>query len=134
MTRVKEFLKKSGPQYFSTVGLDGRPKVRPFQYMLEKEGRLYFCTSNKKNVFSEIRKNPWVEICTMGENFSWIRLSGKVRFADDRDIKAAIQDSNELVKSLYKTPDNPDFEIFYLEDARAVIADFSGSPPEVIEW
>ena len=33
------------------------------------------------------------------------------------------------VKSLNKTPDNPIFEVFYLEDAHGVIADFSGNPP-----
>ncbi len=32
--------------------------------------------------------------------------------------------------AIYKTPDNPDFEVFFLDDAAATIADFSGEPPK----
>jgi uncharacterized pyridoxamine 5'-phosphate oxidase family protein len=45
-------------------------------------------------------------------------------------VKTTIIEHNPLVKSIYKTPDNPIFEIFYLDDAKAVIADFSGQPPK----
>ena len=50
MKEVVQFLKDNTVQYFATVGLDGRPKARPFQFMLENEGKLYFCTSNEKEV------------------------------------------------------------------------------------
>ncbi len=131
MSTVIDFLCKSNVQYFATVGIDGRPKVRPFQFMLENAGKLYFCTSNKKNVYQEILSQPYVELCASGENHSWLRLSGKAVFTEDRAIKAKIQDSNALVKSLYETPENPAFEIFYLDEAVAVISDFSGNPPVI---
>lgn len=130
MHPVSEFLKKSQIQYFATVGTDGKPKVRPFQFMLETDGKLYFCTSNRKPVFQEMTRTPFVELCASGENFSWLRLNGKAVFSKDQSLKAMIQDSSPLVKSIYKTPDNPDFEIFYLEGATATIADFSGNPPK----
>ena len=117
-------------QYFATIGLDGKPKVRPFQFMLEQDGKLYFCTANTKDVFKEMKANPYVEICASGENFSWMRLSGKVVFSSNIQIKELILDKNELVKSIYQTADNPSFELFYLENAEAVIRDFSGKPPE----
>ena len=37
---------------------------------------------------------------------------------------------NPIVKSQYQTADNPIFEVFYLAEAHAVIADFSGNPPK----
>ena len=37
--------------------------------------------------------------------------------------------SNPIVKGQYNSADNPIFEVFYLKDAHAVIADFSGNPP-----
>jgi len=46
------------------------------------------------------------------------------------NIKAEVIEHSPLVKSIYKTPDNPTFEIFYLENAKAIIADFSGQPPK----
>lgn len=133
MSVVTDFLKKSQVQYLATTGADGKPKVRPFQFMLEEGGRLYFCTSNKKPVYAEMTRNPWVEFCASGDAFSWLRLSGKASFSADRALKARIQDQSPLVKSIYKSPDNPDFEIFYLSEAQAVIADFSGNPPETIK-
>lgn len=129
MSTVTDFLVKSQVQYLATVGVDGRPKVRPFQFMFEDGGKLYFCTSNRKPVFQELRKQPYVEFCASGENFSWMRLSGKVVFSKDLTLKARVQEVSPIVKSIYKTPDNPTFELFYLAEAVAVIADFSGNPP-----
>jgi len=126
---VTDFLIKSQVQYLATIGLDDRPKVRPFQFMLEDGGRLYFCTSNQKPVFKEMQEHPYVEFCASGENFSWLRLNGKVVFSKDLGLKGRIQDASPIVKSIYKTPDNPAFEIFYLDAATATIADFSGNPP-----
>lgn len=129
MKTVTDFLVKSQAQHFATIGLDDRPKVRPFQFMLEDAGKLYFCTSAQKQVFKEMQAHPYVELCASGENFSWLRLSGKVRFSEDLGLKAKIMEASPLVKSIYHTPENPVFAIFYLEDAEATISDFSGAPP-----
>jgi uncharacterized pyridoxamine 5'-phosphate oxidase family protein len=133
MSVVADYLKKSGVQYFATVGLDGRPKVRPFQFMMEEGGRIYYCTSNRKPVFAEMRKQPCVEISACAEDSSWIRLAGKAVFEGDLGLKARVQEASPLVKSIYKTPDNPDFEVFYLAEAEATIADFSGNPPRTVK-
>lgn len=37
---------------------------------------------------------------------------------------------NPIVLGQYGTAGNPMFEVFYLEGAKAVIADFSGNPPK----
>ena len=101
--------------------------------MLEDSGRLFFCTSNQKPVFKEIRKQPYVEFCASGENFSWLRLSGKVVFSKDLKLKAKVQEASPIVKSIYKTPENPVFELFYLDEAVATIADFSGKLPQTFK-
>lgn len=130
MNEIVKFLSENPVQYFATIGLDGKPKVRPFQFMIEKDGKLYFCTNNKKDVFAQLQKCPYVEITTSSTKFEWIRLCGKVVFTDDIEIKKAIIEKSGLVKSIYKTAENPIFEIFYLVDAKAVIADFSGNTPK----
>jgi uncharacterized pyridoxamine 5'-phosphate oxidase family protein len=133
MSAASDFLKASQVQYFSTLGLDGKPKVRPFQFQFEEGGKHWFCTSNKKEVYRELRAHPEVEVCAMGEGSAWIRLAGRAVFVDDLAVKARIQDGSPLVKSIYKTPGNPDFEAFYLEGAVATIADFSGNPPRTFK-
>lgn len=130
MNEVVKFLEKNPVQYLATVGEDSKPKVRPFMFNLERDGKLYFCTSNQKPVYKQIKKVPYVEVTTASPEFAWIRLSGKVVFSDDMEIKKAIIEGNEIVKSQYQKADNPTFEIFYIEEAKAVIADFSGEPPK----
>jgi uncharacterized pyridoxamine 5'-phosphate oxidase family protein len=132
MKEVIEFLNNSPAQYLATIGTDGNPKVRPFKFMLQDGGKLYFCTANNKPVFQEIQKHPQVEFCAPGENFSWMRLAGKVVFSHDLAMKAKVLEASPLVKSIYQTPDNPAFELFYLDGAVATISDFSGNPPRSI--
>jgi uncharacterized pyridoxamine 5'-phosphate oxidase family protein len=133
MKEVVDYLKSTPVHYLATVGTDGKPKVRPFQFMLEEEGKLYFCTSNRKDVFKELQSQPWIELCASGKNHSWMRLKGKAVFSKDIGLRAKVLEANPLVKSLYKSAENPAFEIFYVADAIATMYDFSGNAPKVVE-
>ena len=46
----------------ATVGLDGKPKVRPVQFIVEYDGKLWFCTNSKKSMYAELVKNPWIDL------------------------------------------------------------------------
>lgn len=130
MEEVVKFLKESTVQYFSTIGLDGKPKVRLFQFMIENDNKVLFCTSNQKSVYKEMKNNKFVEVCSSNEKFEWLRLSGEVVFISDISVKNKVIESSGLVKSIYKTGNNPIFEVFYLKNAKAIISDFSGNPPK----
>lgn len=129
MNDVTKFLEENPIQYLATVGLDGKPKVRPFMFMLEHEGKLYFCTSNQKPLHKEIKKLPSVELVTASPEFVWFRFSGEVVFSDDIEIKKAIIEKSEIVKAQYETADNPNLEALYIT-GKATISDFSGEPPK----
>lgn len=133
MNEVVEFLTNNPVQYVGTVGLDGKAKVRPFQFMIEDGEKLYFCTSNQKDVYKEMKNNPYIEVTASSPEFAWLRLNGKVVFIDDVSIKNKVIESSGLVKSIYQTGDNPVFEVFYLGEAKATIADFSGNAPKQFE-
>ena len=45
MSKVVEFLKENPVQYLATVGRDGKAKCRPFMFIGEMEGKLWFCTT-----------------------------------------------------------------------------------------
>lgn len=129
MNDVIQFLRDNPVQYLATVGRDGKAKCRPFMFSMEKNGKLWFCTNNQKDVYRDMQKNPYVEISVSSPAYAWIRISGKAVFQNDMDVKAGCM-KNEIVKSQYQTADNPIFEVFYLDDAKAVLADFSGNPPK----
>lgn len=133
MNDVIKFLKENPIVYLATVD-KGEPRVRPFQFMLEEGQRLYFCTSNIKDVYKQLKAHPSMELTTSSPKFEWIRLRGEARFINDLSIKAKILEASPLVKSIYKTPDNPLFDVFFIERGRAIIADFSGNPPKEVNF
>lgn len=133
MKEVIKFLQENSAGFLATVS-GGKPKVRPFQFMLEEGGELFFCTANTKDVFKQLKANPYVEFSSMTPSFAWIRLSGEVKFSDDKAVKEQILATNGLVKSIYQSADNPVFEIFYLDHGAAVLADFSGQPARTITF
>jgi len=128
MDKVVEFLTKNPVQYLATVGRDGKAKCRPFMFSFEKEGKLWFNTGNQKDVYKDMQENPEIEICVSSPEFAWLRVHGKAVFVNSKEIKEAALE-NPIVKGNYQTADNPQFEVFYIEDAHGIIADFSGNPP-----
>lgn len=126
---VVAFLRENPVQYMATVGRDGKAKCRPFMFSHEQGGKLWFCTNSGKNVYKDMKENPHVQLCVASPAYAWIRLDGAATFEDDRAAKEACLE-NPIVKGQYGSADNPVFEVFYLADARAVIADFSGNPPK----
>lgn len=133
MNEVIQFLTENPVQYLATVGRDGKAKCRPFMFAGEKDGKLWFCTNNKKDVYKDMQQNPNVEICVSSPAYAWIRLNGKTVFVNDMAAKEMCL-RNPIVKSQYQSADNPIFEVFYLVDAHAVIADFSGNPPREYQF
>ncbi len=126
MNEVIEFLKANPVQYLATVGMDGTPKVRPFMFLMENSGKLWFGTNNKKEVFHEMQKTSAIELCVSTPEFAWLRLNGKVVFENNMEIKNACMEI-PMLQVQYQTAENPIFEVFYLADAHAVIADMSGN-------
>lgn len=129
MQEVIQFLNENPVQYLATVGRDGKAKCRPFMFSGEKDGKLWFCTNNTKEVYQDMLANPEIELSVASPAYAWVRLNGKAVFEDNRAVKEMCLE-NPIVKGQYQTPDNPIFVVFYLANAHAVIADFSGNPPQ----
>ena len=119
---LANYLDNIGIQFLATIGLDGKPKVRPMQYMVLEDEKLWFCTNSKKEVFAELQANPCIELCgcKLEKNemqTPWIRFSAEAVFEERQNIRDAIIDKSAIVNALYKTMrDNPIFKVFYLKD------------------
>ena len=75
MQEIVEFFTANPVQYLATVGADGKAKCRPFMFLMERGGKLWFGTNNQKTVFAEMQENPYVEVCTrllpIFSGFAW---------------------------------------------------------------
>lgn len=119
---VAAYLNSVGVQFLATIGLDGKPKVRPMQYMVLSDDKLWFCTNSKKDIYAELQANPSIELCgcKMAQKeieSAWIRLSAEVVFEERQDIRDAIIEKSAIVNALYANMrTNPIFKVFYLKN------------------
>lgn len=133
MKEVIKLLKENVNGYLATVG-DGKPRVRPFGFMLEDEGKLYFCTNSMKEVYRQLTVIPYVEYSITTKDMVTLRVSGEIKFCEDIAIKSKVLNVYEPVKRGYKSADNPVFKVFYIEHGTASVSDFSGMQPKKIEF
>ena len=130
MNEVLEFFLENRIVYLATV--DGNiPKVRPVGFVMELEGKLYFSTSNQKNVYKQLKANPNFEVSIISQTGDWLRLQGKAVFNTTRQTRQAALDAVPAFSKMYSIDDDI-FELFYIEDGVAIFNDTKGSSRTVI--
>jgi uncharacterized pyridoxamine 5'-phosphate oxidase family protein len=133
MKEVIDFYTKNPVGCLATVE-NGKPRVRPFQFQFADDGKLIFCTANTKDIYRQLTADPGIEFVATSPEYQFMRMSGVVRFSKDPLLKKRIIDTNDLVRSIYRTPDNPTFEVFCIEHGTVKIADLSGKPARFVKF
>lgn len=133
LARITEFFKPGTTVNIATVD-EGLPRVRPFQYQFESDGKLFFCTAKTKDVYKQLIKNPAVEFVATSSEYVTMRVSGKVTLSDDKNLKEKILSGNELIKSIYQTAENPVFTLFYLDHGDVKISTMTGEPDQYLTF
>lgn len=128
MQEVYDFLKKAGTYYLATVEKD-QPRVRPFGTVAVFEDKLYIQTGKIKPTSHQLHENPKAEICAFMDG-KWIRVSGKLISDDRREAKKHMLDEYPNLRGMYNEDDD-NTEVFYFEDAVAVISSFTEAPKEI---
>ncbi len=127
MEETFEFLKKrTQVNYVSTI--DGnKPSCRPFGDPVLFDNKIYVLTNKQKNVSKQIAINNNVCIVAYdGEN--WIRINCKlIDDSNNIDAKKAIINEFDWAEDAGYTLDNPDFQVLYIANADATIADSDGN-------
>lgn len=133
MSKVVEYLNNNRVGQFATIK-DGQVVMRPFHFIFEKDGQFIFGTANNKEVFKELKSNPTASFAVMGEDMKWVRLRGKVGFSDSQELKDEMFEYEPLLKSVYKSSDNPIFEVFCIYDGIASLHNGLGNVIEEIKF
>lgn len=78
--------------------------------------RLYFCTGNHKSVYEQMKLNPKVSFTSLNpDTMESVSVCGTVFFDNDPEGEKRALDENPGIKAIYQTPDNPVFELLYIE-------------------
>ncbi|KUO77471.1 MAG: hypothetical protein APF77_06315 [Clostridia bacterium BRH_c25] len=100
--------------YFATVDSD-KADIRGWQFQLIEDGKIYFCTSNKKAVYRQLQNNPNCAFTCNAGGYAF-RIRGKAIMVTDKEVTAKIHASIDAqVAAVYPTPDANGFTVFYLE-------------------
>ena len=60
LSAIAAQLEQSAPVYAGTVGLDGRPQLRPVCFLFQQDGGLYFLTAKSRRLYAELCKTPYI--------------------------------------------------------------------------
>ena len=86
MKEVLDFLQENKVFYLATTN-GSQAHVRPMGFVMEHDGKLAFCTANSKNMYSQLKANPNVEICCVAANYNTLRICGKVVFCNTEETQ-----------------------------------------------
>jgi len=103
-------------------------KTRVFQFLFADGKKLYFCTNSEKPVYSQLNADSNVSFCVPGDFSPVLSVNGKVFFDEDISLKTRALEESPLIKTIYNSPDNPIFKIFYIDVEEVETFGFSEGP------
>lgn len=120
---VVSMLERYPMQYIGVIGRDGKPKVKPFEFKYEENGKLWFDVMRNQETYRELLENPYIELTVADRDTTqWIRIDGRVRFVDDENIRKKVIASGPVLKKVCGSEDNTDVLPFTLDDVKVELA------------
>ncbi|WP_455537792.1 pyridoxamine 5'-phosphate oxidase family protein [Terrisporobacter sp.] len=108
--------------YFATVDEQNRADVRGWQLQSVEDGKIYFCTSNSKNVWKQIQSNPAVSFICNASDYTFRIYGDAIHVTDAVEIKKVHDKADEGVRGIYPTPESNGFTVFCLEHGKVSYA------------
>ena len=116
--KVNKFLDDAKTFCFLTTDGD-QPKGRPFGFHLLDGDKIYFGCGTFKNVFSQLTKNPKVEVMAYTEQ-EFMRYDGTVKIVKDEKLLDKVRSVMPQIMNLYDK-NNWEMGMFYLENGHVEI-------------
>jgi uncharacterized pyridoxamine 5'-phosphate oxidase family protein len=116
---VLKFVQENPVCFIATI--DGnQPRVRGFLTVLFNDGNIYFTTGTMKNVYSQLTRNPNVELCYCSKDFrTMLRIAGRIEMIEDREKKQQLLNERDYLKSFGGKSDDPRFILLRLSHGQA---------------
>lgn len=126
MSKTVDFLHDAKVFYLATV--DGaEARVRPINSVIAHNGKIYFETSNKKEMYKQMLKNPSIAVSGMADG-KWIRITGKAVMDETDEMKQAMFDALPELKGVYSYEE---LVTYYITDMKSVVYSFDAAPIEL---
>jgi uncharacterized pyridoxamine 5'-phosphate oxidase family protein len=122
------FLGQAGTFTLAT-SVGNRPRMRVLGLKLNLDGKIYFAVGTFKDVYKQLKANPWCEIlASVGPDF--LRWDGGAKFSDDPRLYPMLKEAMPEIAQVYY--DNGwTFAFFTIEGGHAEIINVSGSKKRI---
>ena len=116
---VLAFVRENPACFIATMDGD-QPRVRGFLTVLFDDGKLYFTTGTMKSVYSQLAKNPKIELCYCSPDFrKTLRIAGTIEIVDDLAKKQQLVNERDYLKPFKDRADDPSFILLRLSRGKA---------------
>lgn len=123
MSKTIDFLHKAGIFYHASIDKN-EARVRPINSVISYNGKIYFETSNKKEMYQQMLQNPNIAISGMADD-KWIRIVGKAIMDESNEAKHAMFEALPALKDVYSYEE---IVPYYITDMKSVVYSFNEEP------
>lgn len=114
---INNFLTEAHIFYLSTVE-NNKPKCRPIGFHKLQNGNIYFAVGTFKEVYKQLQKNQYVEICAC-KGSEFLRYYGKAVFEENESMAVEILENSPGLQKIYNSTTGHKLGVFHLEDSIA---------------
>ncbi len=126
MEKLLDFLKDAGVFFYASCDGD-KPRVRPFGFFMELDGKFYFGMGKQKESYKQTIANPNVEICALNKKNQWIRIRGIAVPDDSAETMEKVFAHSPMLTHLYNEKTGNVLGNFWMKEGYAEIADMGGN-------
>lgn len=121
MSYSYDFLKECQVFYLITIN-NGKPAGRPFGFIAEHNGELYFTTGKSKEVYRQLNQNSNIQIVALKLGTrNWLRINAYAIEVDDLKIKKKLFEENAILKEHFSSAEEDNFALFKATNKEAYI-------------
>ncbi len=124
MERVLEFLRDAAV-FFCATTEEGKPRVRPFSFYMEHEGKLYIGMGTHKQCYKQLMAKPDIEICALASDRRWLRIKATAVLDERPELNEKAFVVMPMLKIRYGEDSEFEHACFYLKDAEVEISGFT---------
>lgn len=111
MSYSYDFLKECQVFYLITIN-NGKPAGRPFGFITEYNGELYFTTGKSKEVYRQLKQNSNIQIVALKLGTrNWLRIDADAIEVDDLKIKQKLFEENAILKEHFSSAEDDNFAL-----------------------
>lgn len=112
MSKIYDFLKECGTFFVLTIS-DEFPVGRPFGAVMEIDNHLYISTSDTKNVYTQLKNNPHLQIVALKNGTrNWLRLKGIAQECTDLNLKSQMLAVCPILTKHFPDATTPHYTVF----------------------